>query len=148
MNYLQQFYPDYDCDENGNVYKKGVQIKPFNSNGYKQILLFNEKHERKVCGVHIMVAMKYLNYYDGCVVHHKDHNRSNNCISNLEVVDRIEHLRLHGRENETFKKSRKGKPAWNRGMKMSDEYRKHCSVSAKKRGFVGNQFIDRYGNKR
>lgn len=149
MNYLQQFYSNYDCDENGNAYKNGKQIKPFNSNGYKQVLLFNEKHERKVCGVHIMVAMKYLNYYDGCVVHHKDHNRSNNHVSNLEVIDRMEHFKLHGKEyGERFRVLYKGREPWNKGKKMTQEFREHCSIAAKKRGFVGNQFIDRYGNKR
>ena len=32
------------------------------------------------------------------VVHHKDGNKKNNKISNLEVMDRIEHLKHHGAE--------------------------------------------------
>lgn len=34
------------------------------------------------------------------VVHHKDHNKKNNVIENLEVLDRIEHNRLHGQKRE------------------------------------------------
>lgn len=30
------------------------------------------------------------------VVHHKDHNKKNNAIENLEVMDRNTHGRLHG----------------------------------------------------
>ena len=35
---------------------------------------------------------------DNEIVHHKDENKKNNEESNLEVLDRVEHLRLHGQE--------------------------------------------------
>lgn len=34
----------------------------------------------------------------GEVVHHKDHDRSNNRPSNLVVMSRVEHSRMHGKE--------------------------------------------------
>ena len=37
-------------------------------------------------------------YSDECV-HHIDHNKSNNDISNLVLMKRSEHSRLHAREN-------------------------------------------------
>ena len=46
-------YPNYDVDENGIVYKNGEKIKPFKSNKYLQVLLFDLNHKRKVCGVGI-----------------------------------------------------------------------------------------------
>lgn len=30
------------------------------------------------------------------IVHHKDHNKLNNNIGNLQVMDRVEHNRMHG----------------------------------------------------
>ena len=148
MSYLSIHFKDYDCDEYGNVYKCGKLLKQCCSNGYKQVTMRDENAKRRVCGVHCVVAMKYLNYFDGCVVHHKDGNRENNNLDNLEVYYRNFHSHLHGLNNESFKCLNKGKPAWNRGVKMSDEFCKHCSDSAKKRGFVGNQFIDKFGNRR
>ena len=34
---------------------------------------------------------------DGCEIHHKDGNKGNNDISNLECLERHEHKKLHGR---------------------------------------------------
>lgn len=34
---------------------------------------------------------------EGFVIHHKDHNRSNNDIDNLELMSRSEHAKLHGK---------------------------------------------------
>ena len=36
----------------------------------------------------------------------------------------------------------------NKGKKMSKEFCEKCRQSASKRGFNGNQFIDKYGNPR
>ena len=33
------------------------------------------------------------------VVHHKDHNKKNNSIDNLELMERISHVRMHSREH-------------------------------------------------
>lgn len=141
-------YPNYDVDQNGIVYKNGEKIKPFKSNKYLQVLLFDLNHKRKVCGVHTIVAMKYLDYYEGCVVHHIDGNTKNNNLDNLKVYSSKEHTSLHAKENDAFCRHNLGKTAWNKGMKMSEEFCKKCSESAKKRKFNGNQYIDKYGNRR
>ena len=133
MSYLSVVYPEYDCDEFGNIYRSGNIIKPFKSNKYYQVCLYDSNHTKKVVGVHTVMAMKYLDYYDGCVVHHIDEDAHNNAKNNLEVMSKSEHAHLHGLKKEFFKNMNRGKPAWNRGMKMSDEFRKHCSESAKKR---------------
>lgn len=33
------------------------------------------------------------------VVHHKDHNKKNNSIDNLELINRVAHIQLHSREH-------------------------------------------------
>lgn len=35
-------------------------------------------------------------------VHHKDENPENNDISNLEVLNKNEHLKLHGEKNKKY----------------------------------------------
>lgn len=141
MSYLEEHFPNYDCDKNGNVFKDGKQINPFKSNKYLQIYLRDKDNKKKICGVHTLVAMKYLNYFDGCVVHHKDRNTHNNCLDNLEVYERSYHSSTHAKENIKFYNSRKGKTAWNRGMKMPQGFCEKCSKSAKRRGFNGNQYV-------
>lgn len=130
MSYLSDNYSSVDCDKEGNVYRNGLLLKPFHSNRYLQVIIFDDCGKKKTCGVHTIVAMKYLDYFDGCVVHHKDHNRQNNRVENLEVYDRKSHCRFHCQESDKFTKSRKGKIPWNKGMKMSDEFREHCRQSA------------------
>ncbi len=132
MSYFEDNFPNYDCDENGNIYKK-VIIEPFKSNEYKQVLLFDKDGNRRVLGVHQVIAMKYLDYFPGCVVHHKDENKKNNELSNLEILHRSDHSRLHAKENNNLAKYviENGPP--NKGKKMSEEFCKKCSESAKKR---------------
>lgn len=52
------------------------------------------------------------------IVHHKDHNRANNDISNLEVMTRSEHSRLHAREKWEKQKQKGIKGVW---VKLPEE---------------------------
>ena len=132
-NYLTDNFPGYDCDENGTVYKNGVPIKPFNSNGYQQVLLFDKDYNRKVTGVHVVVAMKYLDYFPGCNVHHKDENRDHNYVGNLKVMTKSEHCKFHSKDNMRLANYVKTNGPANKGKKMSKEFCEKCSISAKRR---------------
>lgn len=133
MNYLQENFPDFDCNEQGEVFKKGIKITPFKSNKYFQVCLFTKENVKKVVGVHTVIAMKYLNYFEGCVVHHKDENPHNNKLENLEIMSREAHIKIHMDGNPKFLLACKGRTPWNKGKKMSEDFRKKCSESAKKR---------------
>lgn len=150
MYNFKENFPDYDVDVNGNVYKNNEIITPFKSNGYLQVLLFDVNHKRRVLGVHTMVAMKYIpEYTEQSVVHHKDENKQNNNLENLEVfASKAEHARFHNKDNLTLKEYTQKHGPHNKGKKMSKEFCEKCSVSAKKRGFVGNQYVDANGNQR
>ena len=73
---------------------KGYSIKP---NGYVEITM--GKHKGR--GQHRVVMEQELGrkLYSDEVVHHIDHDRSNNDISNLQLMSRQEHARLHALEN-------------------------------------------------
>lgn len=65
-------------------------LKPSNSNGYLQVMLQkdNIKHTKKI---HQLVGLHFLekpNYE--CEINHKDDNRSNNYVDNLEWVTKRE----------------------------------------------------------
>lgn len=53
--------------------------------------------------LHVYVWEKYNGKIpDGYHVHHKDHDRSNNEIDNLELIEKHEHLRMHGFEQSEW----------------------------------------------
>ena len=93
------------------VLTNGNPITPFKSNKYLQVCLFDADHKKHVMGVHTVVAMRYLNYFEGCVVHHLDEDTNNNKVTNLVIMTRREHGSYHAKQNLAFKLSNKGKQA-------------------------------------
>lgn len=133
-NYLHNNFPNYDCDVCGNVFKNGELIKPFKSNKYLQVCIYDNDNKKHTVGVHTVIAMKYFDdYYPGCVVHHKDDNKHNNHAYNLEVKTRSKHSSDHMKGNYRLAEYTKEHGPWNKGKKMSDEFCKKCSESAIKR---------------
>lgn len=94
----------YYVDKNGNIYnKKMVKLNTFNSkyrDGYKTIILrgYDEDGKLHRCGVsvHSMVAKSWIPYpNDGKIyeVHHKDGDRANSHVDNLEWVTHSENIK-------------------------------------------------------
>lgn len=85
MERLKDF-PNYLIDENGNVFREKTmrKIKPSYSNGYVYVQLWNHG-KMKRCRVHRLVAKTYLPNPNGLpCINHKDENKANNNIDNLE----------------------------------------------------------------
>jgi hypothetical protein len=90
-------FPEYLIDEYANIYschlkggKRGALRKTSLKRGYLCIGLMRDK---KVVwrGVARLFALAYLpGYFDGAWVNHKDGNKLNNSLSNLEWVTRLE----------------------------------------------------------
>ena len=74
-----------------------------NGDGYKFVGMRGDDNQVKSCTVHRLVALAFLPGHDQ-VVHHKDNNKKNNHISNLEWTTRAENLRIHFREHYKPKK--------------------------------------------
>jgi len=78
---------------------KGFTIKP---NGYVEYT----RGENKGRSVHVVAMEKSIGrrLRPNEVVHHIDHDRSNNELSNLMLMSRSEHSSLHATENVTYRK--------------------------------------------
>ena len=86
----------YSVSNMGRVYSKKykkilkTKIEP---DGY-EIVRFNlSKLHRRF--VHVLVAQAFIGIPEGCQVHHKDCNKSNNKLDNLAVLTKEEHIRIH-----------------------------------------------------
>lgn len=74
----------YEISNFGNVRKKGRLLKGQINNGYKEIMI-TYKGVRKKYKIHRLVAKAFLsNPNNYPVVNHKDENKSNNRVENLE----------------------------------------------------------------
>ena len=85
----------YKISNKGNVisfkrYKKGKILKPIENHGYLGIRLYkNGKQYYEL--IHRLVAEHFLeNPENKKYVNHKDFNRANNCVENLEWVTALE----------------------------------------------------------
>lgn len=90
-------FENYLIDENGNVYSLLTYkaITPYCKKGYMRVRL-NKEGKRYDFGVHKLVALTYLDepFEEGLEVNHKDANRQNNNVDNLEWVTHEENVRL------------------------------------------------------
>lgn len=144
----------YTATDDGHIFDKdrGCFVKEFKSNKYLQCQVYDDEGVPHVFGVHQVVArLRCPDWFEGCIVHHKDEDGHNNSPSNLECCSRSHHSRNHiyksGHEYMLREYVKTNGPS-NKGKKMSEEFCKQCSISALKRGFNGNQYIDKNGNRR
>lgn len=80
-------YEDYIVEENGTVFslKTNKNLKPhINPNGYATVELFNSNGSKRLL-IHRLVAQAFIpNINNYNQVNHKDENKLNNCVDNLE----------------------------------------------------------------
>ena len=82
-------FPSYLISENGEIVRKStlrpLKIRLNKITGYLETRIYNEQWVSKKKCIHRLVAYTYLNKVDGKnKINHKDSNRLNNHISNLE----------------------------------------------------------------
>lgn len=84
-------WPDYEITDTGivisNKGRKPKQLKPSVTSGYLTVELRN-KNKIKMCKVHRLVAITFLDPPEtpNLIVNHKDGNRLNNNVNNLEWI--------------------------------------------------------------
>lgn len=82
-------------------YAKGITLKP---SGYVEYTTGEHKHR----SVHVVLMERTIGrrlYANECV-HHIDGCRSNNDISNLQLMTRSEHVKLHWEQRKNAKRSK------------------------------------------
>ena len=84
-------------------------ITPHESNGYQRVLLYNDNKKRKSHRVHRLVWETFVGPIpEGLQINHKDENKSNNSLENLEVMTQKQNLN-YGTRNVRITRSL-GKP--------------------------------------
>lgn len=88
-----KMYGNYYVSPEGEVYNRyGLKLKQQTHHGYKKVSILYDG-EQKTVSVHRMVAILYIpNPYNLPEVNHKDGNKANNTVDNLEWITRQENI--------------------------------------------------------
>lgn len=137
--------------------RKEIILSEKQTGRYKKVIL--TKNGIRICySIHYLVAKAFLgDRKNGFVVNHKDLNKQNNKVDNLEWVtskENYSHAKELGviksfwlgknRSEETKKKislSKKGRVGNRKGVKLSDEIKKKISESLKRKLDIKNNNI-------
>lgn len=87
---IPDFEKCYEISNLGNIRRvgggKGLFRKPtLHKNGYWCISLYIGEGRTKIIFIHRVVARVFLNVQKRTVIHHKDNDRTNNAVSNLQI---------------------------------------------------------------
>ena len=99
--FMTKFYPiewtngNYLINKHGDVFsvRSGLTMKPFMMGRYLGVNLSGKKRY-----IHRLVAEQFIGDVDGMTVNHKDLNKKNNRVENLEIVTQAEN-NAHARAN-------------------------------------------------
>ena len=90
-------YTKYLISKEGNVYSKNIKrlcCKTIIPSGYYKIKLKSDEGIYNDMYIHVLVAITYLNHNPSSkyIVNHKDGNKGNNNLDNLEVITQKENM--------------------------------------------------------
>lgn len=112
-------FSKYLISTDGQVYSlKSDRLLPqgFTHRGYKQVDVCNDEGIKKHMRVHRLVYMAHVGVIpEGMQINHKDENKANNCIGNLELMTNKENC-SYGTRNARISKSMKRYRAKQRAM--------------------------------
>lgn len=92
--------------------RKGSILKKWKRSNYFLVDLWKDG-KRDIRSVHILVFETFSGKIEkGFFIHHKDENKENNTLENLEKVSVLEHNRIH----------HAGRPSWNKGKHTGNQY--------------------------
>jgi hypothetical protein len=116
-------FPRYYVDKTGRIYSEKTKkiLKEFSNRcGYSVVCLYNKKYKNGgYRGVHRLVAIAFIeNPKQKKCVNHKDGNKRNNHVSNLEWCTHSEN-QIHAYKNELM----------SRGSKNNKKQSKYMNVS-------------------
>ena len=122
----------YEVSNTGNVrnVKTNHVLSPGLSQGYYYVVLC--KHgERRNKQVNRLVAEAFIDNFENCpIVNHKNEVKTDNHVDNLEWCT-YSYNNSYGDAPSRRSESLKGCRAWNKGKRMTEEYRKRISDGMK-----------------
>ena len=144
-------YENYEVSSFGKVRNKntGRILKPGCHGGYMSVGLSNVGKTKKTSSVHRLVALTFLNNPENKPqVNHKDKNRSNNNINNLEWAtykEQIDHRRKPAKEIYEYTGTR---PVWRICSINNIKLEKYNSIKAAAKWVFDNKLtkVKEFGN--
>ena len=89
--------------------KESIKTLGKDKNGYSTVMLYKGSEIKKLCKVHRLVAEAFIDNPNNLPqVNHKDENKSNNNVSNLEYCDCV-YNNNYGTRNKRISENKKGK---------------------------------------
>lgn len=141
-------FPEYEISNFGRV--RSLRTNRFMAlnlrDGYYRVVFtgkFNGMKKQRIKNVHRLVAEHFIpNPYNLPCVNHKDENKLNNFVENLEWCS-YSYNNTHNNRAKKIGLKLKGTSPWNKGKTgcMPVEARKKISEAAKGRKFMGNQYV-------
>lgn len=122
-------YPNYKVSNLGNVKneKKNKMMTQHDHQGYKVVFLYNDKVKNQRNFVHVLVAKAFIeNPENKKTVNHKDHNKTNNNLENLEWATHKEQNN-HKRKPKT--KPSKARPVWRIDKDTKEKLERYSSIN-------------------
>lgn len=91
---------EYTVCDDGNIYdSEGNLIKPAETNYGHLFIPIRINGKSKTKTIHKLVFETFVGKIpEGMVIHHIDENKHNNSLSNLRMMDEVEHRRLHAKK--------------------------------------------------
>lgn len=90
------------------VYKERIKAQQVDKDGYMRVMLYGKKPLKKFVPVHRLVAIAFIDNPGGYdQINHKDENKKNNDVSNLEWCDCI-YNNNYGSRNKRISKAKTG----------------------------------------
>lgn len=133
--WIENYEGLYAISDNGQVRSfwkdnlRGYPVKTNNVKGwYLSFRATGKDRKVKTIRVHVAVAQAFIGEIkSGFEVHHKDGNKQNNRVDNLEILSVLEHKRLTIKENPHILD---GMIAYNKGRFMDDGRKRHARHSS------------------
>jgi len=130
-------FPDYEISSDGRVFSNRTvnrkELSPSTSTGYAKVAL-QGKNGKKDMQIHRLVGMHFLDVpknYKSMVVNHKDGNKLNNKLSNLEWTDRKGNGEHYGKKlHPKYKAERKEKKEADLKARLSIVQHAHTACTA------------------
>jgi hypothetical protein len=122
------------------IHAKFKKAKP-DKYGNLRVTVYNNKNKVSVALVHTLIAKTFLmdSYFEGAVVYHKNYDKTDNCVENLEWRD---YGYVFKEGYKRYRKTFSNDQHWNSKIRISEFER---VAHLRKQGWTQKKIADYYG---